>query len=52
LRYADDYGLPGVAAVLEKLAADDARFAPCQLLKTLAAKGGSFHSPSSTLSRP
>jgi 3-hydroxyacyl-CoA dehydrogenase/enoyl-CoA hydratase/3-hydroxybutyryl-CoA epimerase len=51
LRYADDCGLPNVVAALERLAAEDARFLPCQLVRTLAAKEGSFYSDSSTRTR-
>jgi 3-hydroxyacyl-CoA dehydrogenase/enoyl-CoA hydratase/3-hydroxybutyryl-CoA epimerase len=43
LSYADGVGCKAVAAALHHLAAGDARFRPCDLIGSLAAKGGTFH---------
>lgn len=40
--YADMVGAPAVLARMEKLAAEDPRFAPADTLRRLAAEGGSF----------
>jgi len=40
--YADMVGAPAILARMEKLAAEDPRFAPAETLKRLAAEGGSF----------
>lgn len=43
LRYADALGSASVVTALEKLAVLHARFAPCALLKQMAATGGCFY---------
>ena len=40
--YGDEVGTDKVLAMMEKLGADDPRFAPAQMLKDLAASGGKF----------
>ncbi|MDC0131973.1 3-hydroxyacyl-CoA dehydrogenase family protein, partial [Alphaproteobacteria bacterium] len=40
--YGDQVGADKVLAVMEKLAAQDPRFAPAETLKKLAAEGGKF----------
>ena len=44
LRYADAMGIAEIVATLEQLAAVEPRFAPCALLKRMAATHGSFYS--------
>lgn len=43
LRHADARGIANVVQSLERLAATDIRFTPCDLLKRLAAVGGCFY---------